>query len=103
MEVAIVTADHGRSRPLVGVLTADHEGVGDRIVEVDAGGVRLAYVGVKVDAQADADTLMRSACDRLRAQPGLVALAADPLLMILRDQAVSAAADGVLLLPSPLR
>ena len=98
----MVTADQGRSRPLVGVLTADHEGVGDRIVEVDAGGVRLAYVGVKVDAQADADTLMRSACDRLRAQPGLVALAADPLLMILRDQAVSAAADGVLLLPSPL-
>ena len=77
--MAAPAADHGRSRPLVGVLTADHEGVGDRIVEVDAGGVRLAYVGVKVDAQADADTLMRSACDRLRAQPGLVALAADPV------------------------
>ena len=29
-------------------------------VEVDAGGVRLAYVGVKVDAQADADTLLGS-------------------------------------------
>jgi hypothetical protein len=91
-------------RPAVGVLTVDHEGVGGT-VETEAGDFLLVYASVTADVQDNEEVVaaeLQAAIVGLRARPGLVALAADPLLMIFCEEAVRSAAAGLLLLPSPL-
>ena len=91
-------------RPAVGVLTVDHEGVGGT-VETEAGDFLLVYASVTADVQDNEGGVaaeLQAAIVGLRARPGLVALAADPLLMIFCEDAVRSAAAGLLLLPSPL-
>ena len=93
------------ARAVIGVLTVDHEGVGGT-VEREAGEFLLVYASVKADVQEDngeeVAAELQAICLGLRARPGLVALAADPLLMIFCEEAVRAAAGSLLLLPSPL-
>ena len=91
-------------RPAVGVLTVDHEGVGGT-VETEAGDFLLVYASVTADVQDNEEVVaaeLQAAIVGLRARPGLVALTADPLLMIFCEEAVRSAAAGLLLLPSPL-
>jgi len=91
-------------RPVLGVLTIGHEGVGGT-VETEAGGFLLVYASVTADVQENEEAVaaeLQAVIVGLRARPGLVALAADPLLMIFCEGAVRAAAAGLLLLPSPL-
>ena len=91
-------------RPVIGVLTVDHEGVGGT-VETEAGDFLLVYASVTADVQENEKAVaaeVQAAIVGLRARPGLVALASDPLLMIFCEEAVRAAAAGLLLLPSPL-
>ena len=92
-------------RPVIGVLTVDHEGVGGT-VEMEAGHFLLVYASVTADVQQENEVAvaaeLQAAIVELRTRPGLVALAADPLLMIFCEEAVRAAAAGLLLLPSPL-
>ena len=91
-------------RPVCGVLTVDHEGVGGT-VEMEAGHFLLVYASVTADVQENEVAVaaeLQAVIVGLRTRPGLVALAADPLLMIFCEEAVRAAAAGLLLLPSPL-
>lgn len=91
-------------RPVCGVLTVDHEGVGGT-VEMEAGHFLLVYASVTADVQENEVAVaaeLQAVIVELRTRPGLVALAADPLLMIFCEEAVRAAAAGLLLLPSPL-
>ena len=95
------------TKPILGVLTLDHEAVGKVIVLREGGAeYTLAYVSVQVrlddaDAQGAA---VRAAADRLWAahSKSLIALTADPLLIIYCEDAVRSAARGLLVLPSPL-
>ena len=103
MHIRVLSASHSRPS-VVGVLTVDHEGVGGT-VETEAGGFLLVYVSIKADVQENDGAVaaeLQAACVGLQARPGLVALAADPLLMIFCEEAVRAAAGPLLLLPSPL-